>query len=170
MSSSVLFSCCFLVFWIAELGRLKLKHTISHVHTNGQQKKEEKEEVRWTVQLVYIKKRVYIYIYINIKQKSLFFQLLGIKYTGYILDIKYLWSFYRCQTEFVLMLNIQAIKVCHATRKKHFSQSPLSGLNFPVCDSFQTSSRISKSKREITRDVQNLIHSWRPKLSMMCNI
>lgn len=93
MSSSVLFSCCFLVFWIAELGRLKLKHTISHVHTNGQQKKEEKEEVRWTVQLVYIKKRVYIYIYKNIKQKSLFFQLLGIKYTGYILDIKYLWSF-----------------------------------------------------------------------------
>lgn len=42
---------------------------------------------------LYKKKSLYLYIYINIKQKSLFFQLLGIKYTGYILDIKYLWSF-----------------------------------------------------------------------------
>lgn len=39
---------------------------------------------------LYKKKSLYLYIYINIKQKSLFFQLLGIKYTGYILDIKYL--------------------------------------------------------------------------------
>lgn len=126
----------------------------------GSKKKEEKEEVRWTVQLVYIKKRVYIYIYIyKYQAKITLFSVTGYKiywiYTGYKISLK----LYRCQTEFVLMLNIQAIKVCHATRKKHFSQSPLSGLNFPVCDSFQTSSRISKSKREITRDVQNLIHS-----------
>lgn len=99
---------------------------------------------------LYKKKRVYIYIYKNIKQKITLFSV-----TGYKISLK----LYRCQTEFVLMLNIRAMKVCHATRKKHFSQSPLSGLNFPVCDSFQTSSRISKSKREITCDVQNLIHS-----------
>lgn len=55
---------------------------------SGSKKKEEKEEVRWTVQLVYIKKEyIFIYIYIYIKKyqaKSLFFAV-----TGYY-NVKYL--------------------------------------------------------------------------------
>lgn len=56
----------------------------------GSKKRRKRGSEMDSTACLYKKKSLYLYIYKNIRQKSLFFQLLGIKYTGYILDIKYL--------------------------------------------------------------------------------
>lgn len=66
---------------------------------------------------LYKKKSLYLYIY-KYQAKITLFSVTGYKiywiYTGYKISLK----LYRCQTEFVLMLNIQAIKVCRMSCNK----------------------------------------------------
>lgn len=67
---------------------------------------------------LYKKKSLYLYIY-KYQAKITLFSVTGYKiywiYTGYKISLK----LYRCQTEFVLMLNIQAIKVCQGKSISH---------------------------------------------------